>query len=83
LAVEVGYRSGQMEEKEDRIMPNKPFFQKGVGVYVRDLRAFPEKILLIEMSREPGAIWALAGGIVFMIGTLTLIIFKMRREDRD
>ena len=82
-AVNVEYRSGGMEVKEERLMPNKPVFQKGVGVYVRDLRAFPTKMLLIEMSREPGAAWALAGAVLFMIGTLTLLVIKMRREGRE
>lgn len=63
------------------LMPNKPFFQGEVGVYVRDIRAFPNRAALIEVSREPGAVWALIGGILFMLGTIALLVFKMRREE--
>jgi len=62
-------------------LPNKPVFHKGVGVYVKDLRAYPNKMVLLEVSREPGAIWALLGGILFMTGTIALLVFKMKRED--
>ena len=61
-------------------MPNKPSIYKGLGVYVKDLRAYPEKMVLLELSREPGAVWALIGGILFMIGTIMLIILKWKRD---
>jgi hypothetical protein len=56
-------------------------FHRGVGVYVKDLRAFPHKMVLLEVSREPGAIWALGGSILFMTGTIALLMLKMKRED--
>lgn len=68
------------DKKTDRLMPNKPSIRDGVGIYVKDLRVFPEKAVLIEISREPGAIWALAGGILFMAGTIMLVILRMKRE---
>jgi hypothetical protein len=63
-----------------KLMANKPFFHDGFGVYVRDLRAFPERIVLLEISREPGVIWALIGSVLFVLGSVTLIILKVRRE---
>ena len=80
-AVDVEYWHNEQVMKQDRLMPNKPVFQGGVGVYVKDLRAFPNKMVLLEVSREPGAIWALAGSILFMTGTIALLVFKMKRED--
>jgi hypothetical protein len=82
-AVEVEYLNNGRIVKKDRVLPNGPSFQGGIGVYVRDLRAFPEKIVLLELSREPGAFWAFIGGILFMIGTITLLILKMRRESGE
>ncbi|MBZ0157186.1 MAG: cytochrome C biogenesis protein ResB [Alphaproteobacteria bacterium] len=83
-AVEVEYLSGDaaggVVVKRDRLLPNKPSLHRGAGVYVKDLQAYPEKAVLLEVSREPGAAWALAGGIVFMAGTLTLLALKMRSE---
>lgn len=29
---------------------------------------YPVKAVLLEVSREPGAAWALIGGILFMLG---------------
>lgn len=80
-SVDVEYWYNGQVMKQDRLMPNKPVFHKGVGVYVKDLRAFPNKMVLLEVSREPGAVWALVGGILFMTGTIALLVFKMKRED--
>lgn len=80
-AVDVEYWYNGQVMKNDRLMPNKPVFHKGVGVYVKDLRAFPSKMVLLEVSREPGATWALVGSILFMTGTIALLFFKMKRED--
>lgn len=79
-AVDVEYWDNGQVMKKDRLMPNKPVFHKGIGVYVKDLRAFPNKMVLLEVCREPGAIWALAGGILFMTGTIALLVFKIKRE---
>ncbi len=82
-AVDVGYLSNGRTVREERLLPNRPLFQGGIGVYVRDLRAFPEKLVLLELSREPGALWAFIGGILFMAGTVTLLVLKMKRESRE
>ncbi|MFO0751996.1 MAG: hypothetical protein U0411_01555 [Thermodesulfovibrionales bacterium] len=78
--VEVEYFTGGVVVKKDRLLPNKPSLHRGTGIYAKDLQAYPEKAVLLEVSREPGAAWALAGGIVFMAGTLTLLALKMRNE---
>jgi len=51
----------------------------GFNINVKDLQAYPEAVLL-QVSREPGAAWALAGGILFMVGILALIALKMKME---
>ena len=79
-AVDAEYIAGGKTIKEDSIMPNKPSMYNGLGVYVKDLRAYPEKMVLLELSREPGAVWALIGGILFMTGTIMLIILKWKRD---
>ncbi len=68
-------------DKNDAIRPNKPFINKGLNVNVKDLRVFPHEAVLLQISREPGAVWALAGGILFIIGITILILFKIRMED--
>jgi hypothetical protein len=63
----------------DTIAPNDPSILMGFNINVKDLQTFPEAVLL-QISREPGAVWALAGGILFMIGIVTLIALKMKME---
>jgi hypothetical protein len=82
-SVDVKYLVDGRTVRHEKVLPNSPFFQSGLGVYVRDLRVFPQKVVLLELSREPGAVWALVGGILFMAGTVTLLILKMKRERRD
>lgn len=79
-AVSVEHVSKKKDTVRATLMANKPFFHDGFGVYVRDLRAFPERVALIEISREPGAIWALIGGVFYVLGSVTLIVLKVRRE---
>jgi len=66
--------------KADVLRPNKPSFHGGLGFYLKDLRLEPSPMALIEVSREPGALWALIGGILFTAGTVALVMLKIRRE---
>jgi len=64
----------------DVILPNDPSFQEGIGIYIKTVQLRPFPSALIEVSREPGAIWALVGGICFLGGMIILLILKIRRE---
>ena len=63
----------------DRIGPNSPSFQYGLGIYIKTSSLQPYPVAMIEVSREPGAVWASIGGILFMAGTTTLLLFKIKR----
>lgn len=82
-SVTVDYLANGAIVQEERILPNQPSVREGLGVYVKDLRAYPEKAVLLELSREPGAVWALTGGILFMVGIIMLVLLKMKRERQD
>ncbi len=69
-------RDGKLA-KEHRIAPNKPAFFKGMGFYVKHIHGDAAHI---EVTRVPGAPWALAGGVLFTIGTVALMGLKIRRE---
>jgi hypothetical protein len=72
-----------MEGKElltDIIVPNSPSLRMGFNINVKDLQAYPNQAVLLQVSREPGAVWALAGSIIFMVGIITLIALKIRTE---
>lgn len=64
----------------DRIAPNSPSLLKGLNINVKDLQAYPYKAVLLQISREPGAGWALTGSVLFMVGILSLIALKIRME---
>lgn len=73
------FRDGKMV-KSDFSAPNRPSFFGGYGVYLKQVRPYPMRAALIEVTREPGAPWALGGGAVFMLGTIVLVGLKMSRE---
>lgn len=68
---------------QDRILPNSPSFRGGIGIYIKTVKIAPFPVAMIEVSREPGAPWALAGSILFMIGMVMLLALKINREDEQ
>jgi hypothetical protein len=78
--VDVQYsEEGRVIGKES-IRPNDPSTSTGFNINVKDLKAFPREAVLLQIQREPGSPWALAGGVVFMVGIVTLIILRVRME---
>lgn len=74
------FRDGTLV-REDVILPNSPSFQDGFGIYIQTVRVIPFPVAMIEVSREPGAPWALAGGVLFLAGATALLFLKIVRED--
>jgi len=64
----------------DVIQPNDPSFQDGLGMYIKTVQMMPFPAALVEVSREPGAVWALVGGVCFPGGIIILLIMKIIRE---
>lgn len=78
--VNVEYLSGGKAFKTDTIAPNGPSVQMGFNINVKDMQVYPQEAVLLQISREPGAFWALAGGVLFMFGIITLIALKIKME---
>ncbi|NJD57541.1 MAG: cytochrome C biogenesis protein ResB [Nitrospirae bacterium] len=76
------YRDGVSVAK-DRILPNGPSFRDGIGIYIKTVKLSPFPVAMIEVSKEPGALWALAGSALFMTGMVSLLAFKITREDEQ
>ena len=74
------FKNGQTVA-QDRILPNSPSFQEGLGIYIKTVKFDPFPVAIIEVSREPGAPWALVGGALFMLGMVTLLFLKIRQEE--
>lgn len=66
---------------DDLIQPNSPSLMDGLGVYIKTVQMRPSPAVLIEVTREPGALWALVGGILFLLGMITLLALRIKRED--
>jgi hypothetical protein len=81
-AVSVEYVADGKIIHEDIIRPNSPSTQMGFNINVKDLRTHPVEAVLLQINREPGAVWALIGGILFTVGIVTLILLKIRMEER-
>ena len=79
-SADVEYIKGGRSLRSDRIRPNNPSFQDGLGIYIKNLQLQPYRAALIEVCREPGAPWALVGSLFFMAGMTMLLIFKIKKE---
>jgi hypothetical protein len=78
VAVEY-YSDGRMLA-EDLIRPNDPSVRLGLNIIVKDIRVYPSEAVLLQVNSEPGAVWALLGGIIFMTGITILLVLKVNRE---
>ncbi|MGC2062571.1 MAG: cytochrome c biogenesis protein ResB [Thermodesulfovibrionales bacterium] len=71
---------GEQSAAGGTIRPNEPLFYGGFGLYIKTVKFQPYPTALIQVSRDPGALYALIGGILFLIGMTTLLMLKIRRE---
>lgn len=76
----ISYLREGVRFKSDIIRPNSPSFHGGYGIYIKTVRFQPYPVALIEVSRDPGAMWALIGGILFLSGMTTLLALKIKKE---
>ncbi len=80
-SADVEYFKHGMSLGSDRIRPNSPSFRDGLGIFIKNIRFQPYPVAMIEVSKEPGAVWALIGGILFMAGMMTLLFHKIKKEE--
>ncbi len=59
--------------------PNTPLFYKGMGVYLKSFELQDRPAAFLMVNRDPGAIWALGGSILFMIGTTVILTLKWKK----
>ena len=72
------YENNQLV-KSGTLGPNTPLFYGGVGVYLKspDFDRGPAAFMVI--AKDPGAIWAFVGGVLFMLGSVTLLALKWKK----
>ena len=59
--------------------PNAPLFTGGAGIYLKSFELRPSPMALLLVTKDPGAVWALAGSILFMIGTVIVLFLKWKK----
>jgi cytochrome c biogenesis protein ResB len=65
--------------KTGTLGPNRPLFYGGTGIYLKSLSFETGPAALLMVNKDPGAAWALAGGILFMLGSITLLVLKWKK----
>jgi len=69
------------DRKSYIISPNNPAFHDGFGIYIQRVSLQGGPAALIEISRDPGALWALGGGVLFLLGTIALTLRKLQLSE--
>lgn len=64
---------------EGTLGPNRPLFYGGMGIYLKSFGFEPVPHAFLLVNRDPGAIWALVGSVLFMLGTVTLLVLKWKK----
>jgi len=59
--------------------PNTPLIYSGVGVYVKTPNFDRGPAALVLVAKDPGAIWAFGGGMLFLLGTIMLLVLKWKK----
>lgn len=64
--------------KSGALGPNQPLFYKGTGIYLKSLNYDRGPAALLLIAKDPGAVWALIGGILFILGSVPLLVLKWK-----
>ena len=59
--------------------PNQPLFYRGVGIYLKSLEFEPAPAAFLLATKDPGAVWALVGAVLFIIGTGIILVLKWKK----
>ncbi|MDA8434283.1 MAG: hypothetical protein M0Z60_15170 [Nitrospiraceae bacterium] len=79
-AAEIRYLKDGSPVRSNVIGPNSPSFRNGYGIYIKTVEFRQSPVALVELSRDPGAVWALVGGMLFLAGMSTLLALRIKRE---
>ncbi|MBI5102535.1 MAG: hypothetical protein HZB33_11970 [Nitrospirae bacterium] len=71
--------SGMQEAFSMRLLkPVEPAIINGLGIYLRTVSSGTGQSVLIRVCRDPGAPWALAGGLILSAGGFLLLWSRLR-----
>ncbi len=78
-AAQVSLYENDQPVKTGVLGPNKPLFYKGTGIYLKNLNFERGPAAILLVAKDPGAVWALVGGILFMLGSVSLLALKWKK----
>lgn len=58
--------------------PNRPLFYKGVGIYLKTLSFEQGPVAVLMVNKDPGAVWAFVGSLLFILGLVPLLAVKWK-----
>ncbi len=61
--------------------PNQPLFHRGAGIYLKHFELGPRPVAFLLVTKDPGALWALVGAVLFGLGTIALVVLKWKRPE--
>jgi cytochrome c biogenesis protein ResB len=59
--------------------PNSPLLYNGIGIYIKSFELEPRPYAVLLVAKDPGAILALVGGLLFMLGSLLILVLKWKK----
>lgn len=77
-SAEVALFENNVETASGLLGPNQPLLYKGRGIYLKSFELEPRPSAFLLVAKDPGAVWALVGGVLFMLGSATLLALKWR-----
>ncbi len=77
-SAEVSLYENNQIVKSGTLGPNTPLFYHGAGIYLKSLNFDRSPAAFLLIAKDPGAVWALVGGILFMLGSVTLLVLKWK-----
>jgi hypothetical protein len=66
-------------EKSGVLGPNQPLFYQGTAIYLSSLNFEAGRSAHLLVVKDPGAVWALIGGVFFMAGSVILLVLKWKK----
>jgi hypothetical protein len=67
-----------LKEKKKTLRPVHPVYFGEFGLFIKSVTIEPEASALIRVIRDPGAVWALLGGILLALGGAGFMFGKYR-----
>ena len=64
---------------EKVLRPARPLYFGPFGLYIKSVMLEPERSVLLRVSRDPGALWALMGGLLLSLGGAAFVAGKLKR----